>query len=68
MMLIGWRRWVLRLFKEFEKRQSERSWQSRQLFVVGGYGKEQMSVDTTKENKLRGRKNLCRIILKGDFF
>lgn len=31
-------------------------------------GKEQMSVDTTKENKLCGRTNLCRKILQGGGF
>lgn len=30
-------------------------------------GKEQMSVDTTKENKHHERTNLCRKILKEDF-
>lgn len=40
MMLIGWGCWETKTVKEFkEKGQSEWSWQSRQLFVVGGYGK-----------------------------
>lgn len=52
MVLIGWKHWVLRLFKNFRRRDSLRG-----TGIASNYlwwedmGKEQMSVATTKENK-----------------
>lgn len=63
MMLIGFRYWVLRLLKNFRKKDSLRI-----VGRVGNYlwwedmGKEQMFVDIIKENKYCGRINLYRKI------
>lgn len=68
MMLTGCRRWLLRLFKNFWRRDSlRRTGRAGNYLWWEDMGKEQMSVDTTRENKHGRRTNLCKKFKRGIF-